>query len=200
MLVSRARDTPSNLAPFRNSPQRAPGTHDDSRLGAVILREDRTRTGAEEHRREPQGVSRLPHHRDLRGRRRAARHRGQVDPRRQRQPARQLRARRRRARCGSTTSTSAPYSHRGYADHEPTRKRKLLLHRQEIRKLIGKTVERGMTLVPTRMYFKNGHVKVAHRPGEGQEGARQARDDQAPRGRSRNARGGQGAAALTDPW
>jgi SsrA-binding protein len=55
----------------------------------------------------------------------------------------------------------SPYSHRGYADHEPTRRRKLLLHRQEIRKLIGKTVEKGMTLVPTRMYFKNGHVKVA---------------------------------------
>ena len=54
-----------------------------------------------------------------------------------------------------------PYSHRGYADHEPTRKRKLLLHRQEIRKLIGRTVEKGMTLVPTRMYFKNGHVKIA---------------------------------------
>jgi SsrA-binding protein len=54
-----------------------------------------------------------------------------------------------------------PYSHRGYSDHEPTRRRKLLLHRSEIRKLIGKTVERGMTLVPTRMYFKNGHVKVA---------------------------------------
>jgi SsrA-binding protein len=54
-----------------------------------------------------------------------------------------------------------PYSHRGYADHEPTRRRKLLLHRQEIRKLIGRTVEKGMTLVPLRMYFKNGHVKVA---------------------------------------
>ena len=54
-----------------------------------------------------------------------------------------------------------PYSHRGYADHEPTRKRKLLLHRQEIRKLIGRTVERGMTLVPTRMYYKNGRVKLA---------------------------------------
>jgi SsrA-binding protein len=54
-----------------------------------------------------------------------------------------------------------PYSHRGYADHEPTRKRKLLLHRQEVRKLIGKTVEKGLTLVPTRLYFKNGHVKVA---------------------------------------
>src|SRR5215510_6987022 len=53
------------------------------------------------------------------------------------------------------------YSHRGYVDHEPLRRRKLLLHRDEIRKLIGKTVERGMTLVPTRLYFKNGRVKVA---------------------------------------
>src|SRR3954467_10670606 len=53
------------------------------------------------------------------------------------------------------------YSHRGYADHEPLRRRKLLLHREEIRKLIGKTVEKGMTLVPVRMYFKNGRVKIA---------------------------------------
>jgi SsrA-binding protein len=53
------------------------------------------------------------------------------------------------------------YSSRGYADHEPLRPRKLLLHRQEIRKLIGKTTERGMTLVPVRMYFKNGRVKIA---------------------------------------
>jgi len=55
----------------------------------------------------------------------------------------------------------SPYSHRGYAEHEPLRRRKLLLHRDEIRKLIGKTVEKGMTLVPTRMYFKNGRAKVA---------------------------------------
>ena len=53
------------------------------------------------------------------------------------------------------------YSHRGYSDHEATRRRKLLLHKSEIRKLIGKTVERGMTLVPVRMYFTNGRVKVA---------------------------------------
>src|SRR5438045_2756666 len=53
------------------------------------------------------------------------------------------------------------YSHRGYADHEPLRRRKLLLHRDEIKKLIGKTVEKGMTLVPTRLYFKDGRVKVA---------------------------------------
>jgi SsrA-binding protein len=54
-----------------------------------------------------------------------------------------------------------PYSHRGYADHEPTRRRKLLLRRTEIRKLIGGTVEKGMTLVPTRLYFRNGYVKVS---------------------------------------
>ena len=55
----------------------------------------------------------------------------------------------------------SPYSHRGYADHEPLRRRKLLLHKSEIRKLIGKTVEKGMTLVPTRLYFKDGRVKVS---------------------------------------
>jgi SsrA-binding protein len=54
-----------------------------------------------------------------------------------------------------------PYSHRGYADHEPTRRRKLLLRKAEIRKLIGGTVEKGMTLVPTRLYFRNGYVKVS---------------------------------------
>jgi SsrA-binding protein len=55
----------------------------------------------------------------------------------------------------------SPYSHRGYAEHEPLRRRKLLLHRAEIRKLIGKTVVKGMTLVPVRLYFKGGRVKVA---------------------------------------
>src|SRR3989440_7407427 len=55
----------------------------------------------------------------------------------------------------------SPYSHRGYVDHEPLRRRKLLLHKDEIRKLIGKTVERGMTLVPVRLYFKSGRVKVS---------------------------------------
>lgn len=53
-----------------------------------------------------------------------------------------------------------PYSHRGYVDHDPRRRRKLLLHREEIRKLIGKTVEKGLTLVPLRLYFKRGKVKV----------------------------------------
>ena len=62
-----------------------------------------------------------------------------------------------------------PYSHRGYVDHDPKRKRRLLLHKYEIRKLIGKTVEKGLTLVPTRLYFKNGRVKVALALARGKE-------------------------------
>jgi SsrA-binding protein len=54
----------------------------------------------------------------------------------------------------------SPYSHRGYAEHAETRQRKLLLHRHEIRKLIGRTAEKGLTLVPLQMYFKKGRVKV----------------------------------------
>jgi SsrA-binding protein len=54
----------------------------------------------------------------------------------------------------------SPYSHRGYADHAEMRQRKLLLHRHEIRKLIGRTTEKGFTLVPLQLYFKNGRVKV----------------------------------------
>ena len=54
----------------------------------------------------------------------------------------------------------SPYSHRGYADHAERRSRKLLLHRHEIRKLIGQVAEKGMTLVPLQMYLKSGRVKV----------------------------------------
>ena len=55
----------------------------------------------------------------------------------------------------------SPYSHTGYAHHEELRQRKLLLHRHEIRKLAGRTVEKGLTLVPLELYFKNGRVKVS---------------------------------------
>lgn len=54
----------------------------------------------------------------------------------------------------------SPYSHKGYSEHEPLRQRKLLLTRPEIRKLSAKVLERGFTLVPVRMYFKHGLVKV----------------------------------------
>ena len=55
----------------------------------------------------------------------------------------------------------SPYSHTGYAHHEERRQRKLLLHRHEIRKLAGQVSEKGLTLVPLRMYFKKNRVKVA---------------------------------------
>jgi SsrA-binding protein len=54
----------------------------------------------------------------------------------------------------------SPYSHRGSSDHSERRERKLLLHRDEIRKLVGKVAEKGLTLVPLDMYLKNGRVKV----------------------------------------
>jgi len=54
----------------------------------------------------------------------------------------------------------SPYEHGSYANHTALRTRKLLMHREEIRKLIGKTQQKGLTLIPTRMYFKNGKVKV----------------------------------------
>ena len=56
----------------------------------------------------------------------------------------------------------SPYQASGeYFNHEPRRTRKLLLHRREINKLIGKVEEKGLTLVPLKMYLKNGIVKVA---------------------------------------
>ena len=54
----------------------------------------------------------------------------------------------------------SPYEQGSHFNHEPTRRRKLLLHRSEIRKLIGSVVEKGLTLIPTRVYFKRGRAKV----------------------------------------
>jgi len=54
----------------------------------------------------------------------------------------------------------SPYSHTGSAHHDEKRQRKLLLHDHEIRKIIGRVAEKGLTLVPLEMYFKKGRVKV----------------------------------------
>ena len=54
----------------------------------------------------------------------------------------------------------SPYSHRGSADHSELRQRKLLLHAHEIRKMVGNVAEKGLTLVPLELYYKNGRVKV----------------------------------------
>ena len=56
-----------------------------------------------------------------------------------------------------------------YFNHEPRRNRKLLLHRDEIRKLIGKTEQKGLTLVPLKMYLKKGYIKVTIGLGKGKK-------------------------------
>ena len=55
----------------------------------------------------------------------------------------------------------SPYSHGGYSNHEPTRPRKLLLHKDEIARLAGQVAQRGYTIVPLRLYLnKRGRAKV----------------------------------------
>jgi SsrA-binding protein len=61
------------------------------------------------------------------------------------------------------------YKQGNIANHEPNRDRKLLLHRREIDSLYGKVRERGLTLVPTRLYFKDGRVKVELALARGRE-------------------------------
>jgi len=63
----------------------------------------------------------------------------------------------------------SPYSHGNIMNHEPTRRRKLLLHRQEIDKLLGKTREKGLTLVPTKLYLKKGRIKLEIAVGKGKK-------------------------------
>jgi len=54
----------------------------------------------------------------------------------------------------------SPYEQGNYTNHEPTRTRKLLLHKREINKLAGKVQEKGLTLVPLKMYLKKNRVKL----------------------------------------
>ena len=54
----------------------------------------------------------------------------------------------------------SPYQDKGYSEHNPTRPRKLLLHKREIRRLEGKVEEKGLTLIPLQIYFKEGFAKV----------------------------------------
>jgi len=61
----------------------------------------------------------------------------------------------------------SPYSHASQREMDPRRPRKLLLHKREIERLIGKTQERGLTLVPMRVYFKRGLAKIELGLGRG---------------------------------
>lgn len=61
------------------------------------------------------------------------------------------------------------YSHGNRENHDPVRRRKLLLHRQEIDKLLGKTREKGLALIPTKMYLKDGRIKCELAVGRGKK-------------------------------
>ncbi len=63
----------------------------------------------------------------------------------------------------------SPYDQGNRFNHDPERPRKLLLHKREIKRLVGKTQERGFTLVPTRMYFSRGKAKVELGLGKGKK-------------------------------
>ena len=63
----------------------------------------------------------------------------------------------------------APYEQGSTASHDPDRDRKLLLHAREIASLTGKVNEKGLTLVPTRLYFKDGRAKVELAVARGKE-------------------------------
>src|SRR5215470_5186679 len=69
-----------------------------------------------------------------------------------------------------------PYAPATRENHEPERPRKLLLHKREIERLIGKTREKGLTLVPTRIYFKGSHAKVEIALARGKEGRDRRRE------------------------
>ncbi len=70
----------------------------------------------------------------------------------------------------------APYGPAARDGHEPERPRKLLMHRREIERLTGKIAERGLTLVPTRLYFKGPRVKVEVALGRGKDQFDKRRD------------------------
>jgi SsrA-binding protein len=70
----------------------------------------------------------------------------------------------------------SPYEQASLGSHDPDRDRKLLLHRKEIASLIGKVKERGLTLVPTQLYFKNGRAKVELALARGKEQRDKRRD------------------------
>ncbi|KPC97442.1 SsrA-binding protein [Geobacillus sp. BCO2] len=83
----------------------------------------------------------------------------------------------------------SPYEQGNRYNHDPLRTRKLLLHRREINKLIGYTKEQGYTLVPLKLYIKNGFAKVELGVAKGKEKIRQTGRHEAERSAARNRAG-----------
>ena len=69
-----------------------------------------------------------------------------------------------------------PYAPASTENHDPDRPRKLLLHRAQIERLIGKTAQKGLTLIPVRIYFKGRHAKVEVALAKGKEGRDRRRE------------------------
>jgi SsrA-binding protein len=86
------------------------------------------------------------------------------------------------------------YSHRGYADHDPLRTRKLLMHREEIFKLANRARSGGTTLIPLRVYLKDGRVKVEIAVARGKKDW-DKRESEREREHQREARDARGAAS-----
>ena len=87
----------------------------------------------------------------------------------------------------------APYEQGNQFNHEPTRTRKLLLHRREIRRMIGAVERQGLTLVPLDLYFKKGKAKVTLALGKGKKlhdkrADERRRDDEREMARARRVR------------
>ena len=89
-----------------------------------------------------------------------------------------------------------PYAPASRENHDPERPRKLLLHRRELDRLAARTAERGLTLVPTRIYFSGAHAKDGDRARARQGPLRQAPDDPRARDQARHGTGRARSAAL----
>ena len=140
---------------------------------------DRTKHGGkrrEARRREPQGAARLPPARARRGRDRAHGHRGEVAAGRAARNIQRAYADVRDGEAWLIGSHIAAYEQGTIGSHDPDRDRKLLLHRKQIDSLFGKVRERGLTLVPTRLYFKDGRAKVELALARGKESRDKRRD------------------------
>ena len=148
--------------------------------------EDRREARHRVDRQEPASAARLHHPRHLRGRHRPHRQRGEVAARRQGEPLRRLRHRARTARSSCINLHISPYERASYNNHEPTRTRKLLLHKREIGRLIGAIERQGLTLDSARAVLQTRDRKSGFGTRQGKKAARQARGREGEGRRSRD--------------
>ena len=159
----------------------------DQRVHSRRLNARRSRTGQIVHgakiarspnvdRREPQSLSRLLHRGALRGRDRARGLGSEGDPRRPRAASPKPTSWCAATSCSCIGAHITPLPTAStHVNPDPTRTRKLLLHAEEIKRLIGKVEQRGYTLVPLNLHYTKGRIKLEIGLGARQAQARQAR-------------------------